>query len=211
MKHAAVLFDLGGVVFDGPMSRFAAYEKSAGFPIGLIRRINATNPDGNAWARAERGEISMLTFRRAFEEDARRLGFEVDAQRVLEALHGDVYPEMVTALPRLRGKKGLRLGAATNNMEPLKIGRPDLSGVIGQFDIVVESSVEGVRKPEVGFYQLALDRLGVAAERCIYLDDLGINLKPARQLGMTTIKVMNTRDALTELERLTGISLLSPA
>lgn len=210
MSFEAVLFDLGGVVFDGPMSRFTVYEQSAGLPAGLIRRINATNPDGNAWARAERGEFTIADFLRAFEEDARDLGFEVDAQRVVDALRGDVYPEMVTALRQLR-RAGLRLAAVTNNMAPLASDRTDLSSVIDLFDVMVESSVEGVRKPEVAFFQLALDRLGVPANRCVYLDDLGVNLKPARQLGMTTIKVTEPRDALVELERCTGVRLLSPA
>lgn len=210
MRFEAILFDLGGVVFDGPMSRFAVYEEAAGLPAGLIRRINATNPDGNAWARAERGEIKTPAFLRAFEDDARNLGFELDAQCVVDALHGDVYPEMVTALQRLR-QAGLRVAAVTNNMEPLAAGRSDLRDLIQLFDVVVESSVEGVRKPEVAFYQIALDRLGVTAQRCIYLDDLGVNLKPARQMGMTTIKVIDPSEALNELEQHTGLSLRSPA
>lgn len=201
-----VLFDLGGVVFEGPMERFAAYERAVGLPAGLIRRINATNPDGNAWARAERGDITVAEFAAEFEAEARTVGFDVDAAQVLDALHGEVFPQMRDALHALRAA-GLTLVAVTNNIWPLATSRPDLGEVLGLFDAIIESSVEGVRKPEVEFYQRVLDRVGVPASRCVYLDDLGINLKPARAMGMTTIKVVTIPDALAALEQATGVSL----
>jgi putative hydrolase of the HAD superfamily len=203
-----VLFDLGGVVFDGPMGRFADYERSAGLPPGLIRQLNATNPDDNAWARLERGELTVPEFVRQFEAAAADAGFEVDARRVLDALRGEIFPEMVRVLGRLRAA-GLTLAAVTNNIEPLAASRPDLGTVLELFDSVVESSVEGVRKPEPAFYELALDRLCVSPDRCVYLDDLGVNLKPARAMGMVTIKVVNRYDAIAELERCTGVPLMS--
>jgi putative hydrolase of the HAD superfamily len=199
--YEAVLFDLGGVVFDGPLARFTDYERSAGLPAGLIRRINSTDPDTNAWARAERGELTPEQFLAEFAADARAMGHEIDPVAVADALYGDVYPQMVQALRGLR-QAGLRLAAVTNNMSPLASAPVELRTVLELFDVTVESSVEGVRKPEEAFYRLALERLGVPAQRCVYLDDLGINLKPARAMGMTTIKVVDVDQALTELSRL---------
>ncbi len=205
-RVTAVLFDLGGVVFESPMGAFTAYEEAVGLPPGLIRRINSTDPDTNAWARAERGEITPAQFREAFAAEADALGYSIDAQPILDALHGPVYPSMVRALRALRGA-GLRLAAITNNMEPLAGTRADLGDVLDLFEVVVESSVEGIRKPEGAFFEIVLQRLGVPAEECVYLDDLGINLKPARALGMTTIKVTDQDSALAELERATGVAV----
>ena len=207
----AVVFDLGGVITESPMTAFAAYETEAELPDGLIRRLNSTDPDTNAWARYERRELDEAGFRAAFEAEAAAVGFAVDAGRVLAALHGDLRPAMLTAVARLRDA-GLPLGLLSNNVAPMeRTGR--LGELLGLFDVVVESSVEGVRKPEPAIYDLALRRLSEAAGRelapgnCAYLDDLGINLKPARALGMRTIKVVDPAAALAELADLTGLDL----
>lgn len=204
--YRAVLFDLGGVVFDSPLDGFARYERETGLPANFIRTLNATNSDDNAWARFERGELDRDGFVAAFEAESSAAGQAVSGLRVLEALKGDVRPAMVDALRRLRGA-GLRLAAVTNNVAPMASGDRDVSELLGLFDVVVESSVVGVRKPEERFYRIALDGLGVAAHECVYLDDLGINLKPARALGMTTIKVLDADSALAELERHVGLPL----
>jgi putative hydrolase of the HAD superfamily len=208
---SAVVFDLGGVITESPMTAFAAYEAEAGLPDGLVRRLNSADPDTNAWARYERRELDEAGFRTAFEAEAAAAGFTVDAGRVLAALHGDLRPEMVTAVQRLRAA-GLPLALLSNNVAPMeRTGR--LGEVLGLFDAVVESSVEGVRKPEPAIYELALRRLSEAVGRplvaadCAYLDDLGINLKPARALGMQTIKVVDPGAALAELSELTGLDL----
>jgi putative hydrolase of the HAD superfamily len=207
----AVVFDLGGVITESPMHAFAAYEAEAALPDGLIRRLNSTDPDTNAWARYERRELDEAGFRVAFEAEAAAAGFTVDAGRVLAGLHGDLRPAMVTAVQRLR-EAGLPLGLLSNNVAPMeRTGR--LGELLGLFDVVVESSVEGVRKPEPAIYPLALERLSQAVGRevtpgeCAYLDDLGINLKPARALGMRTIKVVDPAAALAELSGLTGLDL----
>jgi putative hydrolase of the HAD superfamily len=207
----AVVFDLGGVITESPMLAFAAYEAEAGLPDGLIRRLNSTDPDGNAWARYERRELDEAGFRDAFQAEATAAGFTVDAGRVLAALHGDLRPAMLTAVARLKDA-GLPLALLSNNVAPMeRTGR--LGELLELFDAVVESSVEGVRKPEPAIYALALDRLSAAAgrqiapARCAYLDDLGINLKPARALGMHTIKVVEPGPALAELSALTGLDL----
>ena len=208
----AVLFDLGGVLTESPMDGFAAYEVDAGLPSGLIRRLNATDPDANAWARYERGELDEAGFTQAFEAQAGAAGHRVEAARVLEVLHhAPLRPAMVEAVRRLRAA-GLPLGLVSNNVRPMpRTG--DLGALLDLFDVVVESSVEGVRKPEPEIYRRALARLcaavgtDLAPAHCAYLDDLGVNLKPARALGMHTIKVVDPAAALAELAELTGVPL----
>ena len=208
----AVVFDLGGVITESPLDGFAAYEATAGLPDGLIRRLNSTDPDTNAWARFERGELDVAGFTEAFEAEARAVGHRVEAARVLEALqHPAVRPSMVEAVRRLRAA-GLPVGLLSNNVRPME-RTGDLGRLLDLFDAVVESSVEGVRKPERAIYRRALARLSEAVGRdvafadCAYLDDLGVNLKPARALGMHTIKVVDPAAALAELSELTGVRL----
>jgi putative hydrolase of the HAD superfamily len=207
----AVVFDLGGVLTESPMHAFAAYEAEAGLPEGLIRRLNSTDPDTNAWARFERNELDVAGFTEAFEAEALAAGHRVEASRVLAALAGDVRPAMVEAVRQLRSA-GFPLALLSNNVAPMeRTGR--LGEVLELFDAVVESSVEGVRKPEPEIYTRALERLSAAVGRplaapdCAYLDDLGINLKPARELGFRTIKVTDPAVALAELAELTGLDL----
>lgn len=154
MPFRAVLFDLGGVVLTGPMDAFAAYERRAGLPDGLIRRLNSTDPDTNAWAHFERSEVDEAGFVELFEAEGRAAGYDVDAREVLAALAGEIRPEMVEALWRLRAG-GLRCAALTNNVAPLN--GPHFSELEELFELVVQSSVEGVRKPEP---EAALRELG---------------------------------------------------
>jgi putative hydrolase of the HAD superfamily len=208
---SAVVFDLGGVLTESPVTAFAAYEAEAGLPAGLIVRINSTDPDTNAWARFERNELDVAGFSAAFEAEARAAGHRVDAARVLEALRGELRPEMVAAVRRLRSA-GLPLALLSTNVAP-KDRTGALGELLGLFDAVVESSTEGVRKPEPEIYRRALTRLSEAVGRpveaadCAYLDDLGINLKPARALGFHTIKVVDPAAALAELAALVGVPL----
>jgi putative hydrolase of the HAD superfamily len=211
----AVVFDLGGVITESPMVAFAEYEAEVGLPPGLIVRINSTDPHTNAWARFERNELDVAGFAAAFEAEAAALGHRVDAARVLAALRGEVRPAMVAAVRRLH-EAGLPLAMVSNNVAPME--RDDRIGeLLDLFDVVVESSVEGVRKPEPEIYRRTLHRLSEAAGRliephhCAYLDDLGVNLKPARELGMTTIKVEDPVDALAELGQVLGFAVLQGA
>ena len=211
MTVSAVVFDLGGVLTESPMTAFAAYEAEAGLPDGLIRRLNSTDPDTNAWALFERNQLDVAGFSAAFEAEAAAAGHRVEAARVLAALQGELRPSMVAAVRRLRNA-GLPLALLSNNVAPM-----ERAGTLGElldlFDAVVESSVEGVRKPEPEIYGRALTRLSEAVGRrieatdCAYLDDLGINLKPARELGFATIKVVEPAAALAELSELVGFAL----
>lgn len=202
----AVLFDFGGVILSSPFEAFAAYEKEIGLPTDTIRKINATDPDSNAWAQFERREVSTEEFVLLFEEEALALGYELDAQRILEGLHGSLRPSMVEALSKCSSK--FKTAMLTNNITPM--GEQDLDEdvqkVVEIFDLLIESSIEGCRKPEEKFYEVACERLNVKPENCVFLDDLGINLKPARAMGMTTIKVIDPEDAIKELYEILGFT-----
>ena len=206
----AALFDFGGVILSSPFEAFNAYEAEVGLEPDTIRRVNATDPDANAWARFERGELDPAGFIEVFETEAAELGHTIDAQRVLDGLRGHVRPEMVEALRRCSER--LATAMLTNNFrDPAGGSSHDPASELGEihalFDEIVESSVVGCRKPEPRFYEIACERLGVAPENCVFLDDLGINLKPARAMGMTTIKVVDPAVAIDELAEVVGFPL----
>ena len=114
----AVLFDFGGVILSSPFEAFAEYEAEIGLPPDTIRKINSTNPDTNAWAKFERREVDPQEFARLFEEEALLLGHELDAQRILEGLHGTVRPAMVEALSNCASK--FKTAMLTNNITPMR-------------------------------------------------------------------------------------------
>jgi putative hydrolase of the HAD superfamily len=204
----AALFDFGGVILSSPFDAFADYEREHGLPEGTIRAVNATDPDANAWARLERSEIDLDGFCVQFEAEARTLGHELDARAVLGLLAGRVRPAMVEAVRRC-GER-LATGLLTNNfvVGAGHVDREDEMGeVLSLFDVVVESSKVGVRKPDPRFYELACEALGIEPAEAVFLDDLGVNLKPARAMGMTTIKVLDPDTALAELESVVGFPL----
>jgi len=221
MKHTvrdprpfeAVLWDFGGVILSSPFEAFNRYEADAGLPRDFIRRVNAVNPDHNAWAQMERSQIGLERFAQLFEAEARALGGKLSGRAVLELLCGEVRPEMVQALKRVRER--FRVACITNNMPaghgPSMTRSPEAAAQVAQimalFEHVVESSKLELRKPDPRIYRHACALLGVAPERCVYLDDLGINLKPAKAMGMATIKVSSAAQALAELEALLGLEL----
>jgi putative hydrolase of the HAD superfamily len=209
----AVLWDFGGVILSSPFDAFNRYEAEAGLPKDFLRSLNARNPDANAWAKMERSEVSLQGFVDLFEEEARLHGHRVDGWKILQALSGDIRPQMVEALRRC--KTTFRVACITNNMKagegPGMARSPEkaraVAEVLSLFEHVVESSKVGLRKPDPRIYQHACELLGVAPDRCVYLDDLGINLKPARALGMRTIKVVDPDVAIDELQAMVGIPL----
>jgi putative hydrolase of the HAD superfamily len=209
----AVLWDFGGVILSSPFEAFNRYESEAGLPKDFIRGLNARNPDTNAWAKMERSEVSLDGFVALFEEEARQQGQKVDGWKILQALSGDIRPQMVEALRRC--KAAFRVACITNNMKsgegPGMARSPEkakaVSEIMTLFEHVVESSKLGLRKPDPKIYQHACELLGVPPDRCIYLDDLGVNLKPARAMGMRTIKVGDPDVAIDELQAMVGIPL----
>lgn len=201
----AVLWDFGGVILTSPFDSFARYESQHGLPEGFIRSLNATNPDANAWARLERGEVEFDEFCSLFEEEATAAGQRIDAREVIALLAGDVRPEMVQALRRCK-EGGLKTACLTNNFVafPAEERSSDHGEVLDLFDVIVESSKVGVRKPDPRFYEMACELLEIEPSEAVFLDDLGVNLKPARAMGMTTIKVQDPAEALRELEKVVG-------
>jgi putative hydrolase of the HAD superfamily len=210
MAITAVLFDFGGVILSSPFEAFARYEAARGLPPGFLRRVNATDPDTNAWARLERNEVDLEEFSALFEAEARALGGEVDGLEVLGLLRGELRPAMVEAVRRCSER--LRTGLLTNNVVSMRAEQ--MSGVedphqavLRLFDVVVESSRVGTRKPDPAFYEHACALLGIDPSEAVFLDDLGVNLKPARAMGMTTIKVEDPDVAIAELEAVVGFPL----
>jgi putative hydrolase of the HAD superfamily len=201
------LWDFGGVLSSSPFEAFARYESERGLPHGFIRTVNSTDHHTNAWARFERAEIDLAGFDAAFAEESHTLGHRVPGADVLELLSGDLRPWMLEAVRHCR-RHGLITALLTNNVAPMQEqGWSDGVGLDDLFDVVVESATTGVRKPEPAAYELVLDRMGLRADEVVFLDDLGINLKPARAMGMTTIKVDDPEVALAELEQVLGLSL----
>ena len=201
------VFDFGGVVLTSPFDAFASYEQRSGLPEGFLRSVNATNPDTNAWAQLERGLLALDEFVVAFEEEARSLGAEVDGREVLACLSGELRPEMVEVVRRCSERFVTAL--LTNNFvsDGPPAGGAAWDEVLALFDVIVESSKVGVRKPDPRFYAMACELASVHPSEVVFLDDLGVNLKPARALGMATIKVTDPALAITELESLLDLPL----
>jgi putative hydrolase of the HAD superfamily len=206
----AVIWDFGGVLTSSPFEAFARFEVEHGLPTDIIRRTNAANHWENAWAKFERAEVDIETFDELFAVESLALGAEVRGKDVLPLLSGDLRPEMVEALKRVKAK--LKTGCITNNLPANAIG--SLGGrslyvaeVMALFDHVIESAKIGLRKPDPRIYQMMIEALAVDPRNCVYLDDLGVNLKPARDMGMKTIKVTSASQAIGELEAATHLSL----
>ncbi len=209
-RHTTIIFDFGGVITSSPFEAFNRMEADRGLPHNLVRRINAANPDGNAWALFERAEIDAARFDTLFAEEAAAIGHDLPGRDVLALLVGDVRPRMVAALDWLKAN-GYRIGCITNNV-PSSEGAsntdrlPEIAAIMARFDHVVESSKVGIRKPDPAIYLMACEALGVAPTECVYLDDLGINCKPAAALGMAAIKVSSGEQALADLETALGLA-----
>ena len=210
----AVIWDFGGVLTTSPFEAFARFERERGLPLDIIRRTNAANHFENAWAKFERAEVDLSTFDELFAAESRALGAEVRGRDVVSLLSGDARPEMVEALRRV--KQHFKTGCITNNLPANAIGSSGgralyVAETMALFDHVIESAKIGLRKPDPRIYRMMVEALGVDPNKCVYLDDLGVNLKPAREMGMTTIKVIAAPQAIAELEAATGLTLADRA
>ena len=208
MTYRAVIFDLGGVVFPSPFEAFDAYDHGNGLNKGTMRGLIRRSSEEGAWAALERGELTMDEFVTALEAEADGAGFRLDARKLMAVIGSGLgpRPEMTRAIERIRAH-GLRTGALTNNWSDERRRALHALHELDLFDAVVESAVEGLRKPDPRIYALTLMRLDVLASEAVFLDDLGINLKPAREMGITTIKVVDPDDALRELETVLGFEV----
>lgn len=211
-ERSCVIFDFGGVVTSSPFEAFNRMEAERGLPRDLVRRINAANPDGNAWALFERAEIDAARFDALFAEEAAALGHELPGRDVLALLSGDIRPRVVGAIDWLKAH-GYRVGCITNNvpsghgnqMSPTTEKAAAVRAIMNRFDHVTESSKVGIRKPDPAIYRMACAALGVEPGQCVYLDDLGINCKPAAALGMAAIKVTSGDQAMKDLAQALGL------
>ena len=212
-KLEAILWDFGGVFTTSPFENFNLLEERLGAPSDFIRTLNSVNPTTNAWAQFESNQVSLEEFDELFAKESKLAGHEIRGKEVISMLSGDLRPKMVELLKVC--KEQYKVACITNNV---KAGRgPGMSSdddkaskvskVMELFDNVIESSVEGIRKPNPEIYKLACKRISVEPEKCLFIDDLGINLKPAKELGMKTIKVLSEAQALKDICLITNINL----
>ena len=201
----AVLWDFGGVMTTSPFEAFNQYERENQLPLNFLRQVNSHNPDENAWAKLERSEISREVFDTLFAEESATLGHRVAGREVLKLISGQIRPEMKQALNKV--KAHYTVACLTNNIKG-RSGQSERHPLMDEFDYVIESAVVGVRKPDPAFYQHACQLLEIEPQQAVFLDDLGINLKPAKAMGMTTIKVVEPKAALETLGKLLNLSLL---
>ena len=203
MNYKAVIWDFGGVITSSPFEAFNKFELDNNLPKDIIRTINSENPDDNAWAKFERNDIDINEFDTLFSKESDKKGFQISGKQVVKLLSGDIRKPMVDFLLSL--KENYKLGCITNNIQNSKDDKVNhlnqASQVMKIFDHIIESSRVGLRKPDPKIYYMSCDALGVRPEECIYLDDLGINLKPARKIGMTTIKVIDPNEAIDEVKK----------
>ena len=202
MKYKAIIWDFGGVITSSPFEAFNQFEEANGLPKDIIRTINSENPDTNAWAKFESNSITIDVFNDLFLKEAKAKGFDIKGRDIIKLLKGSIRKNMVSFLREL--KSDFKLGCITNNVKSSSEENNDneTKEAMSLFDHVIESSIVGIRKPNPEIYMMSCDALKVSPDKCIYLDDLGINLKPARELGMTTIKVIQPEDAIQEVRNL---------
>ncbi|MGZ8734796.1 MAG: HAD-IA family hydrolase [Acidimicrobiia bacterium] len=208
--YRAVIFDLGGVVFPSPLEVFRTYEREQGLPDRFISEVVLADPVDGAWSRLERGELTLATFPAEFEAECRAAGGEVDASALMLGI-GSAFaprPEMIGAILAIRDR-GLRTGALTNNWiaDEARGNGASSPALDGLFDVIVESAIVGLRKPDPRIYEMVCVSLDITPPEAVFLDDLGTNLKPARAMGMATIKVGDPHEAIDELGGVLGVNL----
>lgn len=212
MTISAILWDFGGVFTSSPFEAFNRLEAEYGAPPDTIRKVNSINPETNAWAQFEANTVDLDEFDQRFAAETREFGYEIPGKAVIAVLSGQLRPRMRKVLETC--KSHYKNACITNNVKagegPGMSRSQDkaarIADLMSLFDLVVESSVEGVRKPDPRIYTLTCERLGVDPNEAVFLDDLGINLKPARALGMQTIKVISEDQAIADLSQITGLT-----
>ena len=205
MKINTIIFDFGGVITDSPLAAFRELEKKHFIQLGTISRVVMTNPDKNSWAQCERGEININQFIKEFEKEADNLGYKINMKLVLQQLYGPIRPLMVSKIKEL--SKQYKLVCLTNVLKGMKSMTPkhrseEVDLVLKNFYRVYESYEIGMRKPEERIYKHLLNDLEISPEKCVFLDDLGVNLKTAKRIGIHTIKVSDPKSAISELDNI---------
>ncbi len=216
MALKAVIFDFGGVFTTSPITNFGLYEAQHGLPKRFISEVIRSNLASGAFSRFERAEMTPEEFDEAFAAETRAAGHEVRGSALRGMMKLEFRPPMITAHKRIV-EAGLKTGCITNNMP--KSGAKDwardateqdlAAEIMGRFEHVIESSKAGVSKPEPRIYEMMLEALAIKATEAIYVDDLGVNLKPAVAMGMDVVKVPfeGYETAIDELALKTGLTL----
>ena len=207
MTIKTIIFDFGGVITNSPIEGFKLLEEKHGYDKGIITNINMNNPDNNAWAKSERGEIDINTFLEEFEKEALSIGQKINAKEILQQLYGSLRKNMMNKIKLLSTSKKYKLICLTNVLKGVDIFTPKerveaVKNVMSYFDIIYESYKLNMRKPEARIYQYILKELNIEPQETVFLDDLGMNLKSARKLGINTIKVIEPNDAIYELDQI---------
>ena len=207
MTIKTIIFDFGGVITNSPIEGFKLLEEKHGYDKGIITNINMNNPDNNAWAKSERGEIDINTFLEEFEKEALSIGQKINAKEILQQLYGSLRKNMINKIKLLSTSKKYKLICLTNVLKGVDIFTPKerveaVKDVMSYFDIIYESYKLNMRKPEARIYQYILKELNIEPQETVFLDDLGMNLKSARQLGINTIKVIDSNDAIYQLDEI---------
>ena len=207
MTIKTIIFDFGGVITNSPIEGFKLLEEKHGYDNGIITNINMNNPDNNAWAKSERGEIDINTFLEEFEKEALAIGQKINAKEILQQLYGSLRENMINKIKLLSVSKKYKLICLTNVLKGVDIFTPEervksVNRIMSYFDIIYESYKLNMRKPETRIYQYILNDINIKPEETVFLDDLGMNLKPALQLGINTIKVVDPNDAINELDKI---------
>ena len=209
-EYSSIFWDFGGVITSSPFEAFNKFEIKNNLPENFLRKVNSTNPQSNAWALLEQSKISQMEFNELFFQESSDLGYGVDGLEVLNLLEGDLRLGMVEIIKTLK-KKGFTQACLTNNFIPDNDNQPDMidlnkkTEIFNLFDFIFESKEIGLRKPDQAFYDYVLEKVDTSPEKIIFLDDLGINLKPAKAMGITTIKVVSESQAKVDLENLLKI------
>ena len=209
-EYSSIFWDFGGVITSSPFEAFNKFEIKNNLPENFLRKVNSTNPQSNAWALLEQSKITQMEFNELFFQESSDLGYGVDGLEVLNLLEGDLRLGMVEIIKTLK-KKGFTQACLTNNFIPDNDNQPDMidlnkkTEIFNLFDFVFESKEIGLRKPDQAFYDYVLEKVDTSPEKIIFLDDLGINLKPAKAMGITTIKVLSESQAKVDLENLLKI------
>lgn len=211
----SVIFDFGGVFTTSPVEAFAEFEQAHNLPPRFLGEVIKTNHHTNAWAQFERSEINRAAFNAAFAQETLAAGYEVSGDTLLGLLKLSMKPAMIAALKEVR-QTGYKTGCITNNLPDLDSSQMlaegesqhEAANLLTQFDHVIESSKAGVRKPEAAIYHMMCEALDSRPEQCVFLDDLGINLKGAAAVGMATIRVPfgDVQPAINELFALLNLN-----
>jgi epoxide hydrolase-like predicted phosphatase len=209
-RFKAVIFDLGGVVFSSPMQAFSILEKQHQLEHNFLNKMIVRNGEDSAWSKLERGLLSLdEDFYNAFDQEIAQAGAKDFSSQELMGEVANVMGInqcMINAIQNLR-KNNFKVAALTNNWIENKNKKGFGDPIKDYFDIFVESALEGIQKPNPEIYKRTLERLNVAANETVFLDDIGRNLKSAKALGIHTIKVVEAEAAVKELESAVGLSL----